>query len=105
MHAYVSLVIGLLAFVFPWTWGIFFTDGEMWDGVHGDDLHEYWKEKREMAINGTHPRSGSGALPKDVIDFIKEPSAFERHEQRRADDAENVAHFMIRMVISSCTAK
>ena len=27
VHAYVSLVLGLLALVFPWTWGVFFTDG------------------------------------------------------------------------------
>lgn len=45
-------MLGLLALVFPWTWGLFFTDGDMWDGVKGNEISELWVKKREEAEPG-----------------------------------------------------
>ena len=71
-HAYASLVLGLLALVFPWTWGVFFTDGDMWDGVKGHEVGEHFEKVRRNAEPGH-------ADHKDTFD------PFEAHQVRDGD--------------------
>ena len=40
VHTYISYIFGGVAFLFPWMFGVFFTDGAVHNGVHHNSTNE-----------------------------------------------------------------